>query len=163
LEGDCFPRRCPTDECDLGFPRRIRTFANDKHFGQIVAAARVELIDHLVPKVKVSSRTSLYAGQPIQALLSITTSFHWGSGTYDEKKERSYTMRFDVEELLNDWLVSGQKRGEFLAKVRSVTHSTELLLSPELGWWNLHRVDHSCSSPPWGATLAESCSHSCRW
>ena len=74
-------------------------------------------MDHLTSQTRPSSRTSLYAGQPIQVLLSISTSFHWGPGTYEEKKEKTYKMRFDVEELLSDWLVSGQKRGDFLAKV----------------------------------------------
>ena len=101
--------------------------------GQIVAAARVELMDQSTSKVKLSSGTSLYAGQPVRALLSITTSFHWGPGTCEEKKEKTYMMRFDVEELLNDWLVSGQKRGDFLAKVRTATRPSKLLLSLELG------------------------------
>jgi len=74
-------------------------------------------------------------------------------------------MRFDVEELLNDWLVSGQKRGDFLAKVRAVTRSSKLLLSLELGWWSLHCTNHSCSSPSRRTIPAESFSHSspCRW
>jgi hypothetical protein len=69
-------------------------------------------------------------------------------------------MRFDVEELLNDWLVSGQKRGDFLAKVRTATRSIKLLLNLELGWWNLHHADHSYSSPPRRTTPTESLSHS---
>jgi len=74
-------------------------------------------------------------------------------------------MRFDVEELLDDWLVSGQKRGDFLAKVRTVAHSSRSLLSFELGRWNFHRADHSCGSPPWGTTPAESFGRSspCPW
>ena len=76
------------------------------------------MVDHLTPKERQSSEISLYAGQPIQALLSINTSFHWGPGSSEAKKEKTYRMRFDVEELLSDWLVSGQKRGDFLAKVR---------------------------------------------
>lgn len=160
MERDRFPRRCPADECDFDFQRCIRTFANNKPFGQIVAAARVELIDYLTPKAKLSSRISLYAGQPVQALLSISTSFHWGPGTYEGKKERTYRMRFDIEELLGDWLVSGQKRGDFLAKVRTATQSTKLLLTLDLGWWNLHHFNHSYSSPPRRTTPAESFSHS---
>ena len=129
MERNYLPRRRPTDECDFDFQRYIRTLANHKPSGKIVASARVELIDHLTSKTKLPSSTPLYAGQPTQALLSICTSFHWGPGTYEGKKGGTYRMRFDVEELLNDWLVSGQKRGEFLAKVRTVTRSTKLLLS----------------------------------
>ena len=128
--------------------------------GQIVAAARVELMDHLTAKAKLSSGTPLYAGQPIQVLLSINTSFHWGPGAHKGKKERTYKMRFDVEELLNDWLVSGQKRGDFLAKVRTATRSSIVLLNFESGRWHFHRANHSCSSPPRRTTATESCSHS---
>lgn len=56
---------------------------------------------------------ALYAGQPIDAQLTIHTSFHWGAGSGD----RQYRMQFDVEEMIRDWLVSGKKRGDFLAKV----------------------------------------------
>ena len=69
-------------------------------------------------------------------------------------------MRFDVEELLNDWLVSGQKRGEFLAKVRMIVYSNKPPLSLELGWRNLHRVDYPRGSPPRRTTLTESLDHS---
>jgi hypothetical protein len=90
-------------------------------------------MDYLTPKAKLSSETSLYAGQPIQALLTIHTSFHWGPGTREGEEEKTYRMRFDVEELLSDWLVSGQKRGDFLAKVRNIDNSAKLLLNFESG------------------------------
>lgn len=118
------------------------------------------MVDDITSKTKLSSGTSLYAGQPIQVLLSVNTSFHWGPGTYEGKREKTYRMRFDVEELLNDWLVSGQKRGDFLAKVRTVTCPLELLLNPELGWRNVHRANHSRGSPSRRATPAESFGHS---
>lgn len=57
----------------------------------------------------------LYAGQPVSAVISINTSFHWGGNSDDG--ERKYMLRFDVEEMLKDWLVSGRKRGDFLATV----------------------------------------------
>ncbi|KAH9966604.1 trafficking protein particle complex subunit 10 [Russula dissimulans] len=56
----------------------------------------------------------LYAGQPIPALLSIQTSFHWG--TKQEMGRKSYQMRFNIEEMVRDWLISGRKRGEFEAE-----------------------------------------------
>lgn len=58
----------------------------------------------------------LYAGQPISALISIHTSFHWG--TRRDSGRKSYEMRFDIEEMVRDWLISGRKRGEFEAEVR---------------------------------------------
>ncbi|KAI0053990.1 hypothetical protein FA95DRAFT_1529824 [Auriscalpium vulgare] len=60
----------------------------------------------------VNDLTPLYAGQPISALLSIRTSFHWG---VRDSSRKSYRMRFDIEEMVRDWLVSGRKRGDFEA------------------------------------------------
>jgi len=58
----------------------------------------------------------LYAGQPISAVISIHTSFHWG--TRRDSGRKSYEMQFDIEEMVRDWLISGRKRGEFEAEVR---------------------------------------------
>ncbi|KAK0228424.1 hypothetical protein IW262DRAFT_607322 [Armillaria fumosa] len=62
--------------------------------------------------IKLSPQSCWYAGQPIPAVLSIHTSFHWDASG---KKEQRYKMRYDVEEMVRDWLVSGQKRGDFSA------------------------------------------------
>jgi len=80
----------------------------------IVAAARIRILSapssiedstgHLPP---------LYAGQPISAMLTITTSFHWGENR--TCSNRRYMLRFDVEEMVKEWLVSGRKRGDFSA------------------------------------------------
>ena len=86
---------------------------------QILAAVRFRILatpfsgeatppTHLLPP--------LYAGQPIPALLSIQTSFHWG--TKQAAGPKSYQMRFDVEEMVRDWLIGGRKRGDFEATVR---------------------------------------------
>ena len=79
--------------------------------GKIVAAARIAV----APKASTSnpSENALYAGQPIDAILSVHTSFHWGTSAGD--KERKYLMQFDVEEMIKDWLVCGRKRGDFAA------------------------------------------------
>ncbi|KAG5732737.1 Trafficking protein particle complex subunit 10 [Termitomyces sp. T112] len=63
--------------------------------------------------VKTGSLPPLYAGQPMSATISIRTSFHWGSGVGN--KEHRYMLRYDVEEMVRDWLVSGPKRGDFTA------------------------------------------------
>ena len=63
-------------------------------------------------------RLPLYADQPISAILTITTSFHWAPA--EDADKQAYVMRFDVEEMTKDWLVSGRKRGDFVAKVRCV-------------------------------------------
>jgi hypothetical protein len=61
---------------------------------------------------------SLYAGQPISAELKIQTSFHWGPNRNNQN--RSFMMRYNVEETIRDWLISGPKRGEFVAKVCNI-------------------------------------------
>ncbi|KII88634.1 hypothetical protein PLICRDRAFT_110377 [Plicaturopsis crispa FD-325 SS-3] len=80
----------------------------------IIAAARLQVLPTPFSTGKASGRSvPLYAGQPMSALLSIHTSFHWGSN--EGNQERKYAMRFDVEEMVRDWLVSGRKRGDFTA------------------------------------------------
>jgi len=71
----------------------------------IVAAARIQ--------ISAAKDTALYAGQPISATLSVHSSFHWGTSAND--KERKYVMQYDVEEMVKEWLVSGKKRGTFIA------------------------------------------------
>ena len=56
----------------------------------------------------------VFAGQPVTAILSIHTSFFWAA---PDKDVQQYRMRFQVDENIKDWLISGQKRGEFKAKV----------------------------------------------
>ena len=62
------------------------------------------------------TKPSLYAGQPISANLTIKTSFHWGVNQSDPTLR--YALRFNIEEMVREWLVSGPKRGDFVATVR---------------------------------------------
>ncbi|TFK72158.1 hypothetical protein BDN72DRAFT_836546 [Pluteus cervinus] len=90
----------------------------------IVAAARISLS----PPTRASEQehdTSLYAGQPVPATITIHTTFHWGSSANDTS--RRYRLRFDVEEMVKDWLVSGQKRGDFVVADDS-THTVSITL-----------------------------------
>lgn len=73
-----------------------------------MAAARIQ--------ISAVKDAALYAGQPITATLSVHSSFHWGTSAND--KERKYVMQYDVEEMVKEWLVSGKKRGTFIATVR---------------------------------------------
>lgn len=82
---------------------------------KIVAAARIRILPTPFSESSSSPALPLYAGQPISANLTIQTSLHWGSSAGD--KERQYMLRYDVEELVRDWLVSGPKRGDFAAMV----------------------------------------------
>ncbi|KAG6861666.1 hypothetical protein C0995_013672 [Termitomyces sp. Mi166 len=86
----------------------------DVPYMNIVASVSVQIRSTPFSNSSVkSSSLPLYAGQPMSATISIHTSFHWGSGTGD--KERRYMLRYDVEEMVRDWLVSGPKRGDFTA------------------------------------------------
>lgn len=80
---------------------------------KILAATRLE-ISH---DERTGNVPPLFAGQPISAILTVSTSFHWAPA--EDSHFSKYLMRFDVEEMTKDWLVSGRKRGEFVAKVRS--------------------------------------------
>ncbi|KIM22610.1 hypothetical protein M408DRAFT_322755 [Serendipita vermifera MAFF 305830] len=70
---------------------------------------------------------SIYAGQPVPIRLEIFSSFHWGAVSDASAKE--YRMRYAVQESVTDWLVSGHKRGDFVATDEG-THSVELTLVP---------------------------------
>ncbi|KAJ7751971.1 trafficking protein particle complex subunit 10 [Mycena metata] len=96
----------------------------DVPYMNIVAAACIRL-ESTSMSSDVEHTPSLYAGQPIPAILTIHTSFHWGSSVHD--KERAYMMRFDVEEMVREWLVSGRKRGDFAAK-DDTTYSVPITL-----------------------------------
>ncbi|KIP08175.1 hypothetical protein PHLGIDRAFT_88626 [Phlebiopsis gigantea 11061_1 CR5-6] len=81
----------------------------------ILAAARLCILSKpYTPTESLRGLSPLYAGQPISAVLTIETSFHWAP--LEDSNTSSYRMRFDVEEMTKDWLVSGRKRGEFVAK-----------------------------------------------
>ncbi|KAG6836752.1 hypothetical protein H0H93_003831 [Arthromyces matolae] len=86
----------------------------DVPYMNIVASARIHILSTPFSDLSANSDSlPLYAGQPLSAMLSIHTSFHWGSSAGD--KERRYTLRYDVEEMVRDWLLSGPKRGDFAA------------------------------------------------
>lgn len=118
MAGNYIPRRCPPHErkCNYSTPSQL-THGILWHT-KIIAAVRVKILSKSsLAENNLNKIPPLYAGQPIAAVLSIRTSFHWGPGSELSKKDKTYVMRFDVEELLKDWLVSGQKRGDFVAKV----------------------------------------------
>ena len=83
---------------------------------QIVSAVRIRIRPG-------DARRPLFAGQPAAATLSIGSSFHWrGPGAPPDGE--SHPMRFDVQEKGTDWLVSGRKKGDFLAVVRVAVRRT---------------------------------------
>jgi hypothetical protein len=94
---------------------------------QILAAVqfRIQATGFSADSESTKQLPPLYAGQPIPALISIHTSFHWG--TRQDSGRKSYEMRFDIEEMVREWLISGRKRGDFEAEV--CTHQRDWL------WW----------------------------
>ena len=87
---------------------------------QILAAVRLRILATPFSADSPNSTNQLpllYAGQPVPALLSIQTSFHWDAKQEQDAGRRSYRMRFDIEEMVQDWLICGQKRGDFEAEV----------------------------------------------
>ncbi|KAL1742258.1 trafficking protein particle complex subunit 10 [Schizophyllum fasciatum] len=58
--------------------------------------------------------SSFYAGQPLSGVITIRTSFHWSDKA--PHPDRQYTVRFELEEMVRDWLVSGRKRGDLAAQ-----------------------------------------------
>ncbi|KAG1754504.1 trafficking protein particle complex subunit 10 [Suillus lakei] len=79
----------------------------------IVTAAQITVQPSPLPSDITSDQLPpIYAGQPINATLIFKTSFHWAD---KEGKQRCYTMRYDVEERVKDWLLCGRKRGDFVA------------------------------------------------
>ncbi|KAJ3509402.1 hypothetical protein NLJ89_g5241 [Agrocybe chaxingu] len=98
----------------------------DVPFMNIVAAVHIRILSTPFAKDDGSHQLpSLYAGQPISANLTIHTSFHWGSSSSDSKKR--YLLRFNIEEMAREWLVSGPKRGDFIAS-GDATHTVPITL-----------------------------------
>ena len=85
---------------------------------KVFASAKIELVANPFDQkpLTIEEMPPVFAGQPVTAILSIHTSFFWAAPDKDAKQ---YRMRFQVDENIKDWLISGQKRGEFKAKVRS--------------------------------------------
>ncbi|KAG9015714.1 hypothetical protein FRB90_004359, partial [Tulasnella sp. 427] len=66
--------------------------------------------------IPAASTKAVFSGQPMEAVLSISTSFHWGSRP---SPGNGYLLRFDIDsDATGNWLISGQRRGEYLAKAR---------------------------------------------
>ena len=136
-------------------------YSSPEELYQILAAARLQFLENPFSdgKEKIVKRTRpLYAGQPISALLTIQTSFHWAPP--EDTKVESYLMRYDIEDLISDWLVSGCKRGDFVAKVRVVIRlkcRRALIRVP--GRRDVHYPGDPHCSAPWGASSSKDRCH----
>ncbi|KLO12624.1 hypothetical protein SCHPADRAFT_998021 [Schizopora paradoxa] len=110
---------------DLGW----RTFSIPVDLPQIdlLASTSIHVAENpfsTVPRA-IGRKGNLFAGQPFTAVVSVNVSCYW-SGREDAAN-RPYRMRFEVDEMIRDWLISGQKRGEFCAK-DGTTHSVAITL-----------------------------------
>ncbi|KAG8969021.1 hypothetical protein FRC03_004988 [Tulasnella sp. 419] len=105
---------------------RILSIPLDLPFLNILSSASIA-----IPSLSKLDASPVYAGQPISAVLTIKTSFHWGArGEAEAIDEGGYTLRFDVNSDVGlSWLISGHKKGEFFAKDDS-TYETHLTLVP---------------------------------
>ncbi|KAH8106751.1 trafficking protein particle complex subunit 10 [Cristinia sonorae] len=105
----------------LNQPRQLEEFSSewreivipvDVPQMHILASASLQIASNPFSRDPARS-LDLFAGQPIHAILTIRTSFHWAPT--EDSHTSSYQMRFDIEEMSKDWLVSGRKRGDFTA------------------------------------------------
>ncbi|KAI0724064.1 trafficking protein particle complex subunit 10 [Cerioporus squamosus] len=108
----------------------------------IIAAARLQILENpfSASEEKSQKRTRpLYAGQPLSALLTVQTSFHWAPP--EDTKVESYLMRYDIEDLSNDWLVSGRKRGDFVATDGATFTAPVTLIALHHGELSLPKIE----------------------
>ncbi len=110
-------------------------------FFKVVAAACLRI--NRDSETGLIGQRTLYAGQPIHANLSIHTSFHWGN-----EKLPEYAMRFDIEEHVKDWLISGHKRGDFVAKA-CLSFDYGHFLTIIIGRGDFQRTDNNDSATSW--------------
>ncbi|EIW85047.1 hypothetical protein CONPUDRAFT_47585 [Coniophora puteana RWD-64-598 SS2] len=77
---------------------------------KVLVAAGIEIMVTPGAKRQANGLPVIFAGQPVFATLTIKISLHWNDDT-----KSSYRMRFDVEEMVSDWLICGRKRADFTA------------------------------------------------
>ena len=51
----------------------------------------------------------------MKAFITFHVSFEWDADNDNEQNQ--YRMHYEIEEMVKDWLIGGQKRGDFLASV----------------------------------------------
>lgn len=128
---------------------------------QIVVATRIQILSTPFAQPSSTARPPpLYAGQPISANLAITTSLHWGESV--AQSHRRFKMRFDVEEIVKDWLVSGRKRGDFFATVCHVSCQVFILahVLHSIGWGDFQCSNYLDSTASRRGRTAQSDRHS---
>jgi hypothetical protein len=62
-------------------------------------------------------------------------------------------MRYDVEERVKDWLVSGRKRGDFMAKVCMKSYHLVFFADGLIGWRGTCSSSHSHPTASWRVSV----------
>ncbi|KZT68199.1 hypothetical protein DAEQUDRAFT_693019 [Daedalea quercina L-15889] len=105
----------------------------------ILAAAQLRIFANPFSSQQPSDQTlPLFAGQPISAVVTVTTSFHWAP--VEDAEMDQYLLRYDIQDMTGDWLVSGPKRGDFSAEDGSTFSSPITLIALHHGELSLPKV-----------------------
>ena len=97
--------------------RFTRSLPDERVASQILAAAQLRIFANPFVAQPSGQTPPLFAGQPISAMVTVTTSFHWAPS--EDAEMDHYLLRYDIQDMTGDWLVSGPKRGDFRAEVSS--------------------------------------------
>ena len=93
------------------------------------------------------SYTRTEVGQPLPVRVSVRPAFNWTNPPASEPVLLSY----EINGTFDDWLVSGRKRGEFIAEVRPIPFALPRVLSPDCSLFTGRKGDdytpHSHSTP----------------
>lgn len=91
------------------------SYTEDRFAVQILAAAQLRIFANPFTAQPSGKIPPLFAGQPISAMVTVTTSLHWAPS--EDAEMDHYLLRYDIQDMTGDWLVSGPKRGDFRAEV----------------------------------------------
>ncbi|TFY59462.1 hypothetical protein EVJ58_g5755 [Rhodofomes roseus] len=104
----------------------------------ILAAAQLRIFANPFSQQPSGQALPLFAGQPISAVVTVTTSFHWAPS--EDAEMAQYLLRYDIQDMTGDWLVSGPKRGDFSAEDGSTFSSPVTLIALHHGELSLPKV-----------------------
>ncbi|CAE6477396.1 unnamed protein product [Rhizoctonia solani] len=94
---------------------------------------------NIVNRVKITPQllpgALIYAGQPLEVVVTIEASFHWSGSAEDSATK--HMMHYDVlSDMDSGWLINGPKRGEYIAQeMREIDADSQLDTSDEGSKW----------------------------
>ncbi|KAI0736997.1 trafficking protein particle complex subunit 10 [Fomitopsis betulina] len=104
----------------------------------ILAAAQLRTFANPFTAKPSGQTPPLFAGQPISAMVTVTTSLHWAP--LEDEEMDHYLLRYDIQDMTGDWLISGPKRGDFRAEDGSTFSSPVTLIALHHGELSLPKV-----------------------